>query len=97
MKNYCTALVGVGLLSTMATAGRGGSAGGEEYATKREFNALRAQYVATHDTMLALWRATDSMNQILEDRIQKDTTPLPPRCPPRCLPELSPVPGPAVR
>jgi len=95
MNGYNAALAGVGLLGAMATAGCDRGAGGE-YATKREFEALRAHYVATHDTMLSLWRATDSMNNLLERQIGRfiDTTPPPPRCPPRCLPEIPPVPGP---
>lgn len=94
MNSYNAAIGAVGLLGAMATAGCDRGAGGEEYATKREFEALREQYAATHDTMLSLWRATDSMNKMLERQIGPfiDTTPPPPRCPPRCLPEIPPVP-----
>ena len=93
MNSYGAALAGVGLLGTMATAGCDGGAGGKEYATKHELDSLQTQYVATHDTMLALWRATDSMNRILELRIQRDTIPIPKGCPPRCLPVIPPVPS----
>jgi hypothetical protein len=94
MNSYSAALAGVGLLGAMATAGCDGGPGGEEYATKHELDSLRTQYIATHDTMLALWSATDSMNRILELRIQKDTTPIPPGCPPRCLNLIPPRPDP---
>ncbi len=97
MKRYYTALVGIGLAGAMATAGCDGGAEGGDYVTKREFEALRAQYVVTHDTMLALWKATDSMNEILEQQVipaigAVDTTPPKPKCPPRCLPEIPPLP-----
>ena len=95
MNSYGAALAGVGLLGAMAAAGCDGRAGGEEYATKRELDSLRAQYEATHDTMLALWKATDSMNQALERWIQKDTIPIPLGCPPRCLILIPPRPQPS--
>lgn len=99
MKRYCTVLAGIGLVGAMATAGCEGGAEGGDYATRAEFEALRARYVATHDTMLALWKATDSMNKILEHRVIAgmeaiDTTPPRPKCPPRCLPEIPPLPSP---
>jgi hypothetical protein len=96
MKRYCTALVGMGVVGAMATAGCEGGVGGRDYVTKREFEALRAQYVATHDTMLALWKATDSMNQILEHKVIPliDTTPPRPKCPARCLNEIPQMPTP---
>jgi hypothetical protein len=94
MNSYGAALAGVGLLGVMATAGCDGGAGGEEYATKHELDSLRAQYRATHDTMLALWKATDSMNRTLELWIQKDTIPIPRGCPPRCLVLIPPLPQP---
>jgi len=99
MNSYSTALTAIGLLGAVATAGCDRVAGGEEYATKREFEALRTQYIATHDTMLSLWRATDSLSNMLEHQIGRfiDTTPPPPRCPPRCLPEIPPIPGPGER
>jgi hypothetical protein len=95
MNSYSAALAGVTLLGAMATAGCNGGVGGEDYATKHELDSLRTQYVATHDTMLALWRATDSMNRILELRIQRDTIPIPKGCPPRCLPAIPSVPSPS--
>jgi hypothetical protein len=99
MKRSCTAFVGIGLVGVMATSGCEGGAGGKDYVTKGEFEALRARYVATHDTMLALWKATDSMNKILEHQVIAgmeaiDTTPPMPKCPPRCLPEIPPLPAP---
>ena len=92
MNSYSTALVGVGLLGAMATAGCDRGPAGEKYATKREFDALRAQFVASHDTMVALWEATDSMNVILRE-IEKDTISPPPRCPPFCFEVIPPEPG----
>jgi hypothetical protein len=83
MNSYSAALAGVGLLGAMATAGCNWGAGGE-YATKREFDALRTQFVASHDTMVALWEATDSMNKVLRE-VERDTTSPPPKCPPICL------------
>jgi hypothetical protein len=92
MNRYSAALAGVGLLSAMVTAGCDRGVGGEEYATRREFEALRAQYAATHDTMLSLWRATDSVTRLLGPYI--DTTSPPPKCPPRCMEIIPPLPRP---
>ena len=81
MTRYRLELIGVGLLSALAVTGcdTPGS-----YATQSELDSLRAQLVATHDTMVAMWIATDSMNKIIRDFATKDTTP-PPTCPPKCL------------
>jgi hypothetical protein len=84
MKSLGAALWGVGTISTLMAVG----CDRENYATKGELDSLRAQLVATHDTMVALWTATRQMNII-----EKDTTP-PPVCPPRCL-ELIVPPVPA--
>ena len=97
MKRSHTALVGIGLVGVTAMAACGGSAAGGDYATKAELEALRTQYIATHDTMLALWQATDSMNKILELKIipginRLDTTPPRPKCPPRCLNQIPSLP-----
>lgn len=96
MRCNCTARVGIGLVGALVTAGCGGAPGGGDYATKREFEALKVKYIATHDTMLALWKATDSMNKILELKIipNIDTTPPRPKCPPRCLNVIPPLPTP---
>ncbi|HEY7615028.1 MAG TPA: hypothetical protein VH764_18685 [Gemmatimonadales bacterium] len=81
MTTYRLKLVSVGIMSTAAVTGCGG---GGPYASQAALDSLRAQLVATHDTMVAMWAVTDSMNQILRDFATKDTTP-PPTCPPRCL------------
>jgi hypothetical protein len=97
MNSYSATLAGIGVLGAMAAAGCGRSAGDGEYDTRREFAALRAQYIPTHDTLLSLWQATDRMNKILEYQIIEpmiDTTPPPPTCPPRCLNLIPPVPEP---
>jgi hypothetical protein len=90
MTRYRLELVGVGLLSTLAVTGCGGSG---SYATQSGLDSLRAQLVATHDTMVAMWIATDSMNKIIRSFATKDTTP-PPTCPPRCLEMRMPPPLP---
>lgn len=94
MEGYRITIVGVGLLSAMTIAGcnNGGPAG--DYATRSELDSLRTQYAATHDTMRALWKATDSMNRTIR---YLDTIPRPPRCPPRCLNTIPPVPEPYGR
>lgn len=93
--NHYRPAAALGLSGALALAGCSG--GGGDYATKGELDSLRAQYVATHDTMRALWQATDSMNRLLEGWIQKDTTPIPPKCPPRCLNMIPGVPAPGER
>jgi hypothetical protein len=79
MKRDCRVLAGLILSSAIA---------GCDYASTRDLEALRAQYVATHDTMVALWEATDSLNDILSE-IAMDTVPRP-KCIPRCLEMPSP-------
>jgi hypothetical protein len=81
MTRYRLELVGVGLISTLAVTGCGGPG---SYATQSELDSLRAQLIATHDTMVAMWITIDSTNKILRNFATKDTTP-PPTCPPRCL------------
>jgi hypothetical protein len=61
----------------------GSISGCGDYATKTELEQLRAQYVATHDTMVALWEATDSIVDLLS-LIALDTVPRP-KCIPRCM------------
>ncbi len=80
MTSYRLELAGVGLMSTLAVTGCDPGS----YATKSGLDSLRAQVIATHDTMVAMWIAIDSTNQILRNFATKDTTP-PPICPPRCL------------
>jgi hypothetical protein len=76
MKSERVVLAGIVLLGSISGCG--------DYATKTELNQLQAEYVATHDTLVALWEATDSML-----RIALDTVPRPP-CGPRCLPLAPP-------
>jgi len=87
MNSYRMVLVEAGLAGVLAGAG---CADESRYATKGAVDSLRAQLVATHDTMVALWAATDTMNKVLTDAI--DTTPPPPKCPPRCLLMISRIP-----
>ena len=99
MKRSHPAVASIGLVGAIAMAACGGGAAGGPYATKQELEELRTQYIATHDTMRALWQATDSMNKILEIRVipglvALDTTPPRPKCPPRCLNEIPPIPRP---
>jgi hypothetical protein len=82
MRSHGAAFWGVGTISTVMAAGCGSG----DYATKGQLDSLRAQLVASHDTMVALWVATDSLNKML---VKKDTTP-PPKCPPVCLVLLVP-------
>jgi hypothetical protein len=96
MRNSRVVLVEVALAGTLAVGGCGGGRGGAGnggYATQRGLDSVWIQLVATHDTMRALWKATDSMSKVLSAK--KDTTPSP--CPPRCLYIVPPIPGPIER
>jgi hypothetical protein len=73
MKSDRVVLAGIVFLGSISGCG--------DYATKTELNQLRAQYVATHDTMVAMWEATESTF----NRFALDTVPRP-KCNPRCLP-----------
>lgn len=73
-----TALAGLALLGSISGCG--------DYATRGDLERLEARYVATHDTMVALWEFTDSVAQII-----RDTVPRPP-CGPRCVLEMPPAP-----
>jgi hypothetical protein len=81
MKPTVAALAGIALL---------GSTSACDYASNEDLQNLRAHYIATHDTMVALWEAVDSLNDIVS-LIAMDTVPRP-KCIPRCV-ELSPAPS----
>jgi hypothetical protein len=80
MKKHRGVLVGVVVLGSIV--------GCDDYATKAELEQLRGEYVATHDTMVALWEMTDSMASL----IPSFDTVSPPRCIPRCLLIMPPAP-----
>jgi hypothetical protein len=89
MKRNPATIMVVGLLGITAAADcNGNGAGRADYVTRKEFEELRSQYVATHDTMLSLWKGTDSLNAIfggfISGRYGKFPVPPPPRCPPNC-------------
>jgi hypothetical protein len=73
MQRCRLALLAASWLSVVAIAGC-------DYAKKSDLDALQAKYQATHDTLVALWEATDTRFMALA---RKDTIP-PPPCPPFC-------------
>ncbi len=82
------ALLGLGLVGTAGLGGCGVS--------RSDFEALQAQYIATHDTLRALWKTVDSTSKVLDFVMRKDPPPPPPVCPPYCIPAVPPRPGPVV-
>jgi hypothetical protein len=81
MRSDRAVLAGIVLLGSTAAC---------DYASNSDLQELRMNYVATHDTLVHLWEAVDSLNGIL-GRIAMDTVPRP-KCIPRCV-ELAPAPG----
>ena len=82
-------LVAIGLLGVLAATDCDGDRGTRpEYVTKKDFEELRSQFAATHDTMLALWSGTDSLNKIfglfVTGKYGAYPVPPPPKCPPIC-------------
>lgn len=73
MQRRRIAVLTAGWLSVAAIAGCG-------YAKQSDLDALQKKYEATHDTLIALWQATDTRFQAL---VRRDTIP-PPPCPPFC-------------
>lgn len=90
MDHRRAALLGLGLAGAAGLGGCGVS--------RSDFEALQTKYIATHDTLRALWRTVDSTYRILDPLMRKaDPPPRPPVCPPYCIPAVPPLPGPVER
>jgi hypothetical protein len=101
MRRNRVVFVGIALAGVAAAGCDGFGGNNQKYVTRKEFEELRKQYIATHDTMLAFWKAADSTNRILQlffahkiTPTGKFPTPPPPPCPPACIDSLPDRPGP---